>query len=98
MPVVFFHGVLGFLPYGLTIDLLAEMHAGAIYLPIFPTWAVAAPGTYPIFYSGASGVACKGDALQEAIDSGQLLAKYLPPSSPTTSSPARRTATHNSPA
>ena len=43
MPVVFFHGVLGFLPYGLTIDLLAEMHAGAIYLPIFPTWAVAAP-------------------------------------------------------
>lgn len=43
LPVVFLHGVLGLMPYGVTLDLLADEHAGAVFLPTFPTWSVSAP-------------------------------------------------------
>lgn len=43
LPIVFLHGVLGLTPYGVTLDLLADEHAGAVFLPVFPTWSVGAP-------------------------------------------------------
>ena len=37
--------------------------------------AKAKPGTYPILYVGSTGFACKGEEVQDLIDSGQLDAK-----------------------
>ena len=42
LPIVFLHGVLGLMPYRITIDVLSQEHNGALYFPIFPTWAVSA--------------------------------------------------------
>lgn len=41
--------------------------------------AKAKPGTYPILYHPASGFACKGDEVQELIDSGAIYRKLATP-------------------
>lgn len=43
VPVVFLHGVMGFVPYVLTLYQLATSHKGILLLPVFPAACIAAP-------------------------------------------------------